>query len=126
MSLGDNARALAKRMIAAYGANATLISSTKAYDAGTGRAAESTSTSTAVMITPPAPLAQGRGDRAGQGEGGGLRANMTCYLAAKDLAVVPIAKDMTLQFDSRGYQIADVQRIYSGPLVALYQLDLVA
>lgn len=112
----DSLRNVASSLVTDFGKEATLTRVTKTQNQATGRATESTTTES-VVITPPEPYEQKRFP--------GITAQdveSVASVAGLDVAEPSIGDRLT--FDATVHQIVDVNRVYSGRLVALYELGL--
>lgn len=109
-------RPVASSLVGAFGKLATLTRVTRTQDQATGQSSE-TSTTEPVTITPPEPYTIRRFP--------GITAKdveSVASVAAQDVAEPSIGDRLT--FDTTVHQIVDVNRLYSGNLVALFELGL--
>ena len=111
-------RPLAKTLINdTFGTTATLRQVTKTFNNVTSQATE-TNTDTTVKISPPVPVAESR-------VGGVVEAgDAVTKIAAQGLAVRPNPTDYKLVWDSKVWQIVQVNPRFSGDQVAVYELIL--
>jgi hypothetical protein len=124
-ALDSTFRPLAVALISRFGTPATLRRRTASFSAATGRTTN-TDVDTAVVITPPAPAKQSR-KGAGAAEGSEsltIEAMFQCMLAAQGLAVVPTALTDHVVHDGKEWHVVDVEKVWSGNLVAAYKLTL--
>lgn len=109
-------RPVASQLVTAFGKAATLTRVTLTQDQATGTSSE-TSTTESVIVTPPEPYNRHKFP--------GITAEnveSVASVAGQDVAEPAINDRLT--FDGTIHQIIDVNRIYSGQLVALYELGL--
>lgn len=109
-------RPLAKKLVNdTFGTSATLRTFSESYNVTTGKNTR-TATDTTVKISPPAPVAESR--IAGVVEAGDART----VVAASPLGAVRPSTEDALIWDSKTWQIVQVNPIVSGDLVAAYEL----
>ena len=116
-------RDLASALIGALGfSGATLVRTTgdSGYDVKTGEdLMPSGVTSYPIAVTPP------EGFKRQEIDGSAVqKTDLRCYIAAKDVAVVPTPRTDTLTLGGTVYNIIRVQTIYSGNLPCLFELQL--
>lgn len=112
----DTLRQVASDLVGTFGKTATLTRVTKTQNQATGTSSETTIVE-AVVITPPEPFNAQRFPRiTAQG------VESVASVAGQD-ADEPFIGDR-LTVDNEVLQIIDVARVYSGNLVALYEMGL--
>ena len=114
----DTLRQTAKDLVTRFGKNATLRRYTSTYDVATGRNVN-TSADTAVIITPPEPV-NDRWINNGTAKFG----DAMCSLAAQGLSIRPDPTRDKVVFDGEEWTVIAASPVYSGELIALYNLQL--
>lgn len=110
-------RDLAANLIPEFGSTAAWIKTAEAYDASSGKATV-TETSNAVVISPPEPYNQSYID----GEVIKL-GDAQALLQGKGLAFTPDIGDVVLHKSVR-WRVVGLNPIYSGELIAAYEVQL--
>lgn len=110
-------RPLAKRLINdVFGTSATLVVESDSYNPTTGINTR-TATNYSVKISPPAPVAERRLTDVVQA------GDAVCLIAGEGLAVEPTTENKIV-WDSKTWQIVQVNQIVSGDQKAAYELIL--
>lgn len=105
--------ALATRLLSQNGIVATVIRTTKAYDPSTSVETPTTQ-SYSLKITPPSDVSAGRGPNSEHTE------QLGCFC---DNQIEPKIGDVLTVY-GRSHDVSRVSPIYSGTLVAAFQIDL--
>ena len=108
---------LAKKLIGDFGKTVTYKQLSSSYDASTGKTTSAETASSAV-IAPPAPYRQNRIDGSTIQNG-----DVTSSVAASAIAFVPAIGDR-VDLNAVDWQVVGVNPVFSGELVALYELQL--
>ena len=108
---------LAKNLIADFGGPVVYTRITEVFNASTGKTTK-TETTSAPPITPPEPYKTGRIDGTVVQMG-----DMKTLIADSGLGFIPAIGD-NLQYTGVEWQIVGINPVYSGVLVAMYELQL--
>lgn len=114
-------RDLASSLVGVLGASGAQLvrTSDAAYDVKTGENLPGGVTSYPITVTPPEPFQKREID------GTVIQKNdLKCYIAAKDIPVVPTPRTDTLTLGGIVYNIVRVEPISSGSLICLYGIHL--
>lgn len=108
---------LAKNLIAKFGKTATLRVNTSTFNVATGKNTV-TPTDYSVVVTPPQPIEKRfiNGTTV-------LEGDAVCMIARAAISVVPVAGNFIL-LDGVPWQIITQRPVYSGELVAAYELQI--
>jgi hypothetical protein len=114
-------QALASSLIGALGYSGAQLVRTSGvnYDVKSGNDLPSGVTSYTITVSPPESFKKQEIDGTVV-----LKSDLKCYVAAKDIPVVPNPRTDTLTLGSIVYNIVRVEPIYSGSLVCLYGIHL--
>lgn len=110
-------RDLAPKLIGDFGSSATWKSTSEAYSAATGKTTV-TETDYSIVISPPEPynnrMIDGEVIQVGDAQ---------CLLQGKGLAFTPAIADVVLHKTVR-WKVVGLNPIYSGELIAAYEVQL--
>lgn len=109
-------RDLAVNLLRDFGAAGTLQRVTRVFTVASGTTVE-TVTPYAVLLAPPTPVAQRLVDGTTV-----LASDFMTTIAAKGIVFTPEAGNVRLVFAGTTWQVVQVHALYSGDLVAAYEM----